>query len=168
MQDDVPFLKLRLLTKQTTRNMNLRVLLVDDDVQLRAAISQLLWQQNFQVVTARDGRDAIAQLLQAQPPFDLVISNVEMPRLDGWGLLDWVRHQETALPVVLMSALSGRSFVNAANDRGARGVLEKPLLASQLRKLIEALFDPQGEHRPNGFYFPPTLATQVSYAAVCA
>ena len=70
--------------------MDLKVLLVDDDEQMRELLTILLCREHAHVTAVSDGQQAIERLSHARYPFDLVLSDVKMPKIDGWGLLAWV------------------------------------------------------------------------------
>lgn len=79
------------------------VLVVDDDEPVRAVITALLSDEGYGVRSAHDGLEALAILGAA--PIDAVVSDVKMPRLDGFGLVRRMRERGYATPVVLMSAV---------------------------------------------------------------
>ena len=86
-----------------------------------------------------------------------MISDVEMPRLDGWKLLDWVQEHEAALPVVLMSGMAPGALLRLAHDHGARGVLPKPFDLRKLRELLESMFNFAGKPNIVTFCNPRSL-----------
>ena len=135
----------------------MKVLLVDDCETTRECLSHFLAMEHLEVVVVRDGLEAIEQIGQHLQTFDLVISDVEMPRLDGWKLLAWVQEHEAALPVVLMSGMSPAIFLRLARERGARGALTKPFDLRKLRQLFETLFDFAGRPGSTEFYCPQPL-----------
>ena len=83
-----------------------RILIVEDEPQLLAMLSAVLEDEGYAVQTAADGLAAL-DLITASPP-DLLITDVMMPRLDGWALLARVREQDQTLPVIVMSAVDLR------------------------------------------------------------
>ena len=92
-----------------------RVLVVDDEPAIRETLSDLLEDEGFVVTRARDGLEAL-HLLESRV-FDLVISDVKMPRLDGASMARQLRRQGIPIPIVLMSAvyadvdLAGITFI---------------------------------------------------------
>jgi PAS domain S-box-containing protein len=111
------------------------VLLVDDSADMRDYVSRLL-STRFRVVTAADGVEALAIAGRALP--DLVLSDVMMPRLDGFGLLKALRDDERTreLPVVLLSARAGEEAWIEGIDAGADDYLVKPFSARELHARI--------------------------------
>jgi CheY-like chemotaxis protein len=80
-----------------------RILIVDDEPALREILAAVLADEGYAVQTAADGRSAL-DLITTAPP-DLVITDISMPRLDGWGLLAQIRQDDPTLPVLLISAI---------------------------------------------------------------
>jgi DNA-binding NtrC family response regulator len=78
-----------------------RILIVDDEPSVRDVMAMVLMDAGYTVQSAADGQ--IALIIDVAPP-DLMITDVMMPHLDGWGLLDHARERNPALPVILMSA----------------------------------------------------------------
>ncbi len=130
----------------------MKVLLADDSEITRDCLGHFLATEHLEVVVVRDGLEAIEQIGQHVHTFDLIISDVEMPRLDGWTLLAWVQEHEASLPVVLMSGMVPGTFLRLARERGARGALPKPFDLRRLRELIEAMFDFGGRPCLTEFY----------------
>ena len=125
---------------------NLKVLLVDDNEQLRECMEHALLRDHADVTAVCDGQAAVDCLRREEAePFDVVLSDVDMPRLDGWGLLAWVRTHEAQLPVVLMSAGQTEGFVHAAKAGGARGALRKPFGLRSLYELLASVIGSPGE-----------------------
>ena len=79
-----------------------RILIVDDEPSVRDVMAAVLIDAGYSVQTAADGHMALT-IIDATPP-DLIITDVMMPHLDGWALLDHARERDPALPVILMSA----------------------------------------------------------------
>lgn len=114
-----------------------RVLVVDDDHGCRSALAKLLELDGFTVETAESGQEALASISHAAP--DAVITDVDMPRMDGVELTARLSEMSLEIPVVLVSAVSGRRCV-AGVEAGAAGYFLKPvdyeMLLSELRRLL--------------------------------
>lgn len=108
-----------------------RVLVVDDNPDLREYITSLLV-PTYDVVTARDGYEALAAISRHLP--DIVLSDVMMPNLDGFGLLDAIRADARTrfLPVILLSARAGEESSIEGLDAGADDYVSKPFSAREL------------------------------------
>ena len=114
-----------------------RVLVVDDNADIRTYVSSLLSSQ-YDVSTAVDGRDGLEQAL-ADPP-DLVLTDVMMPRLGGFGLLDALRGDASTVdvPVVMLSARAGEEGTLEGLEAGADDYLVKPFAARELMARVHA------------------------------
>ena len=115
----------------------LRVLVVDDNVDMRGYLGRLL-SQHYDVETVSNGRIALTRV-DADPP-DLVLTDVMMPEIDGFGLLCELRRRpETkTLPVILLSARAGEESRIEGLERGADDYLIKPFSAKELLARVAA------------------------------
>ncbi|MDD5261274.1 MAG: response regulator [Methylacidiphilales bacterium] len=102
------------------------ILLVDDSPTVRKMQEAQLRKLGFRVTTACDGQEALEAL--AQGNFDLVITDLEMPNLDGTGLVQRIREnpQWTDLPVVLVTSRAGEQELHELKQMGATACLQKP------------------------------------------
>ncbi|MFC4784374.1 SpoIIE family protein phosphatase [Nocardioides sp. MAHUQ-72] len=114
-----------------------RVLVVDDNADIRTYVSSLLAQE-YDVGIAVDGQDGLEQAL-ADPP-DLVLTDVMMPRLDGFGLLTALRADPATvdIPVVMLSARAGEEGTLEGLEAGADDYLVKPFTARELMARVHA------------------------------
>jgi PAS domain S-box-containing protein len=114
-----------------------RILLVDDNVDMREYVKRLLNQQ-YQVETAPDGLAALAAVRQQIP--DLVLADIMMPNLDGFGLLRELRAdpQTQEIPIILLSARAGEEARIEGLEAGADDYLIKPFSARELLARVEA------------------------------
>jgi chemosensory pili system protein ChpA (sensor histidine kinase/response regulator) len=120
----------------------LRILVVDDSITVRRVTAQLLERHGMAVTTARDGVDAL-QKLQEQPP-DLVLLDVEMPRMDGFELLANMQSSDTlrAVPVVMVTSRTGDKHRERALTLGAAEYLGKPFQEAELLQTIARFTQP--------------------------
>jgi DNA-binding response OmpR family regulator len=112
-----------------------RILVVDDDPRSRAAVADLLAEEGYDATVAADGEEATGLLASWHP--DLVVTDLEMPRLDGRGLLKRVRRLQPGTPVIVLSACS-----DAEAGSGTDGFFPKPIqvesLLARIRELVGA------------------------------
>ena len=115
-----------------------RVLVADDNADLRDYIGRLLTDHGYEVETAGDGEAALAALRVRRP--DLLVTDVMMPRLDGFGLLAAVRQDASLrdLPIVMLSARAGDDAKVEGLDAGADDYLTKPFSARELLARVAA------------------------------
>jgi CheY-like chemotaxis protein len=123
-----------------------RVLIVDDDPDVLGILGARMRQVGYDVRTAADGVEALAVLSAALGRPDVVLTDVSMPRLDGWELLRRCRADSVlcALPVLMMSAASG--LEELAMARGAAGFLAKPFAWQEAQQALELALHPDGAH----------------------
>jgi len=104
-----------------------RILVVDDDEAVRAALVKALQDAGCEVLQAADGEEALA--LIAKEKVDLVVSDLEMPRCDG---LELLRKAGQTLPILLMSGARTSALATLAVSQGALDFLAKPVRAEQV------------------------------------
>jgi chemosensory pili system protein ChpA (sensor histidine kinase/response regulator) len=116
-----------------------RVLLVDDSVSVRKFVGGMLERAGFRVVAARDGAEALQQL--AEGPVDVVVTDLEMPRLNGYELIRDLNREPTTcgLPVVVLTTRAGAKHVNLARELGVEHYVAKPVDEASFVQLIESL-----------------------------
>ena len=112
------------------------VMVVDDSLTVRKITSRLLTREGYQVVLAKDGVDALEQLIEVVP--DVVLSDIEMPRMDGFDLLRNIRADKRLgnLPVIMITSRTADKHRNYAIEIGATEYLGKPYDEDQLLDLI--------------------------------
>ena len=115
------------------------ILIVDDSIAVRRSLELLLSRAGFAVVQCGDGKEALQELHSSGRQFDLVISDIEMPRMDGFGLLAEIRaHPGTSqLPVVIVT--TRESAGRQACNMGATAYFTKPFAPAQLLDAIVQL-----------------------------
>ncbi|MEP1079149.1 ATP-binding protein [Leptolyngbya sp. PL-A3] len=115
-----------------------RILLVDDNADMRSYVKRLLLSQGYEVETATDGMAALAMSQQQVP--DLVLTDVMMPCLDGFGLLRELRlaPMTREVPIILLSARAGEEARIEGLEAGADDYLTKPFSARELLARVEA------------------------------
>jgi len=111
-----------------------KILLVDDDPVILAVLQRALTTTGVEVVTASTGAAALAEL--AKQRFDVVVSDVQMPEMNGLKLLRAVREHDLELPVVLMTGQPDVKGAAAAVEHGAFQYLIKPIEIERLRALV--------------------------------
>ncbi|MCW5848875.1 MAG: glycosyltransferase [Anaerolineae bacterium] len=114
------------------------VLLVDDEDQIRKLVSIALRRAGYEVMLAVDGLDALAQLAEITP--DLIVSDVMMPNLDGFGLLARLRENAITrtIPVIMLTARGATEDIVAGLGLGADDYLAKPFQMSELVARVQA------------------------------
>lgn len=126
------------------------ILIVDDEEQVRSAMTLFLTRKGYRVQEARDGRSAEESLRKELP--DLILTDLIMPDRDGLELLTFVRKYAPAVPVIAMSGggrINPADYLELARRMGAARTLEKPFPSAQLLATLEEVLSqrpkPHGE-----------------------
>lgn len=116
--------------------MSKTILTVDDSRMIREMLLIVLQEAGFNVVQAEDGQDGLEALRRSSP--DVIITDINMPRMDGYGFIDGVRREgrHRATPILVLSTESSAEKKQRAREAGATGWIVKPFKAESL---IEAI-----------------------------
>ncbi len=116
-----------------------QVLVVDDSVTVRKVTSRLLQRNAMEVITAKDGVDAVAILQDIRP--DIMLLDIEMPRMDGFEVASFVRHDESLqdVPIVMITSRTGQKHKDRAMSIGVNEYLGKPFQEKALLGTIDKL-----------------------------
>jgi two-component system response regulator HydG len=112
-----------------------RILVVDDEVNARTALTELLRNEGYAVEAAADGFKALGKMADFAP--DMVLTDLKMPGMDGIGLLGRIREGDPDLPVIVMTAFGEVDTAVGAMRAGARDYLSKPVNVGELSVVIE-------------------------------
>ncbi len=115
------------------------VMVVDDSVTVRKVTSRLLERNGMEVITAKDGLDAVAQLQDHKP--DIILLDIEMPRMDGFEVASFVRHDENLkdTPICMITSRTGEKHRERALAIGVNEYLGKPFQETELLDTIMRL-----------------------------
>ncbi|MDO6441601.1 Hpt domain-containing protein [Marinobacter sp. 2_MG-2023] len=115
------------------------VMVVDDSVTVRKVTSRLLERNGMEVITAKDGLDAVAQLQDHKP--DIMLLDIEMPRMDGFEVASFVRHDDNLrdMPICMITSRTGEKHRERALAIGVNEYLGKPFQETELLTTIERL-----------------------------
>jgi two-component system, response regulator FlrC len=126
------------MTEAVTRGQGgARVLVVDDDAEMRTLLRRTLEFEGHHVTERDRGTHVLAALREV--PFDLIILDKEMPGMTGFDLLPLLRREFPGVPVLLVTAFGGHRIESSAIRLGAASYLEKPFRLSQLREVVDGL-----------------------------
>ncbi|WP_304639206.1 Hpt domain-containing protein [Pseudomonas sp.] len=115
------------------------VMVVDDSITVRKVTSRLLERHGMEVITAKDGVEAIAKLQDVKP--DVMLLDIEMPRMDGFEVAMLIRHDQRLmdLPIIMITSRTGEKHRERARAIGVNEYLGKPYQESQLLEVITRL-----------------------------
>jgi CheY-like chemotaxis protein len=120
-----------------------KVLIVDDEEPARILIAAILAMQGWEVAQAADGAEALAAALATR--FDLIISDVEMPRMTGPGLIRALQDARLPVKCLLISGYSREEIQASAGWEASMHLLPKPFRVDQLLQAIQDVLAPEGE-----------------------
>ncbi|TVP73313.1 MAG: response regulator [Rhodobacteraceae bacterium] len=106
--------------------MTARILAVDDSPTIRGLVSSVLRRAGFEVYLAGDGVEGVGSLSDADPA--LIITDINMPRMDGFGLIEAVRAtgEYSSVPILVLTTESSPELKARARNAGATGWIVKP------------------------------------------
>ncbi|WP_341677305.1 Hpt domain-containing protein [Niveibacterium sp. SC-1] len=115
------------------------VMVTDDSLTVRKITSRLLEREGYRVITAKDGVDALEQLVDTLP--DVMLLDIEMPRMDGFDLTRNIRADERlrGLPIIMITSRMADKHRNYAKEIGVNHYLGKPYNEEELLALIEEM-----------------------------
>ena len=124
------------------------ILVVDDEVLIRMALSDCLQDCGYKVLEAANADEAVAVLEQGHAEIDLVFSDIRMPgTMDGFGLVKWIRQNRKGLPVLLTSGDSKRSDLTqqlGAEEPFFAKPYDTQMVLAQIRQSIDARMNEPG------------------------
>lgn len=116
------------------------ILIVDDSKTVRNLVAFIMKKEGFKVVTAEDGLDGLEKLYSAEK-IDLIVSDINMPRMDGFTFIKSVREQEAYrdIPIVVLSTEGQEKDIQAGMSIGANMYMVKPAQPDKMVKNIKML-----------------------------
>lgn len=122
-----------------------KILVVDDESRICDMLEEVLSQQGYQVTTFSDSREAL-RCIREEGSFDLVITDVLMPQVDGFTILKEIRSRYSKTKVILITGFGSPEIASQATERGACGYLYKPFsipqVLSTVREALEGPLEP--------------------------
>ena len=112
----------------------LRILIADNELLIRWSLDQALSQKGYEVFSAENGRKAVEAI--EKQTFDFIITDVMMPELDGWKVLE-AAHRAWPRPRVIIMTTHEKDVKNMAHKKGAWAYVEKPYLFEKIEELLK-------------------------------
>jgi CheY-like chemotaxis protein len=113
------------------------ILVVDDQKNVRFILTELFEEMGYRTQEASDGLDALEKL--QNDSFDLVISDLSMPRMDGFSLLETIKTDMPDMPCVIITGYTNNVICDRVKDLGADAFLRKPFTVDEMSHLISGL-----------------------------
>jgi len=120
-------------------NGNGRILIVDDDKEIRDILSKMMALMDFEVVLASDGSEALDLFLQN--PFDLIFTDLRMPRMDGLTLAFHVKRKSPDTPVVLITGEEKNQIMQKLEGSCVDIAMFKPFRLEEIKKTIQVTLE---------------------------
>jgi two-component system, cell cycle sensor histidine kinase and response regulator CckA len=118
-----------------------RVLLVDDEEELRRSMAELIGCVGFEVIEAVDGMDAVAKFAECGDTIDLVILDLSMPRMDGHEALARLRDLRPGVPVILCSGFCEGDAIQGNGGSPRVGFIQKPFTLEELKQAVRTAME---------------------------
>jgi two-component system response regulator AtoC len=112
-----------------------KILIVDDELNMRLVLQAMLKKEGYEVAAASDGLEALKMLKTG--PFDVVVTDLKMPNLDGLGLLDSMIREYPSVPVIIITAHGTVATAVDALKKGAFDYISKPFEQEDLKNIIQ-------------------------------
>jgi CheY-like chemotaxis protein len=122
--------------------MKRRILVVDDEPQIRDMLHEALVRAGYEVHEASDGKQAIDMLRKQS--FDVVISDILMPEKDGLEVIMYLQRESPMTKCIAISSPSNRVFLQSAQLLGATRVVEKPFTVSEMESAVREILQSPG------------------------
>ena len=116
---------------------DMRVLVVDDDQDIRRLLAKVIGMLDMQVSQAHNGAQALRMFRESA--FDLVITDIQMPKMDGYRLMRELKSLSQDLPVVLITGMSAEQVQRDAGAADAASVLHKPFRLEAITGAVERI-----------------------------
>ena len=118
-----------------------RILVAEDNKAIRDVISWILDFMGFEVALAGNGVEALSLFVERS--FDLVLTDLEMPIMDGWGLTHCIKARSPSTPVVLMTGADRESVLKKVKSAPIDSVIFKPFLLDDFQSTVQRVLDPR-------------------------
>lgn len=111
-----------------------KLLIVDDEVDIREFAKNFFKKRNIEVLTATGGKEALKMIDQEKP--DLVLLDVRMEEMTGLEVLKILRTNKNPVKVIMVTGVENGESIKEANDLGISGYIHKPLVLEELEKVV--------------------------------
>lgn len=119
-----------------------KILVAEDNAALRELVRETVEGLGYEVIEAVDGEEALRKIRESPP--DLVLLDIQMPKLDGTAVLQRIRQDQrlAALPVIALTAFAMRGDREKGIEAGFDNYLAKPVAVRELKKLLKEMLGP--------------------------
>ena len=118
------------------------ILVIDDQESTRKIISQMLRDNGYQVTSASDGEEGLAIFNQDPKAFDLILADINMPKIDGFEFLKRVKYRSPTKPVIFLTGINEDVAQYMGKEYQVEGIIKKPFIVEETLKIIEKFLNP--------------------------
>ena len=122
-------------------NSVVRILIIEDDEEMRALLKDSLLEEGVEADSATNGSEALRKLVKES--FDLVITDIRMPGLTGLDILPVIKRLQPNASVIVITAFGSEEVYRRSFEKGAAGYLEKPIHMERLKTLVHEMVSPK-------------------------
>jgi CheY-like chemotaxis protein len=122
----------------STASQSRRILIADDEFLIRWSLTEALSQEGYEVISVADGRKAI-EAAKTQH-FDIIITDLIMPELDGWEVLEMTKQTRPPPRVIIITARGNEEIGRKAKEKGAWAYVEKPYIIDKIKEILKIRF----------------------------
>jgi CheY-like chemotaxis protein len=117
------------------------LLVVEDEAMLLELLKAIFEEEGYQVVTAKDGQEAVEVFRARRDTFALVLTDMGLPKLGGWEVFQKIREMDPKIKVILASGFVDASVRDDMMSQGAADVLQKPYVPQKILDRIRKVLD---------------------------
>ena len=133
------------LSSNAGQAISRRILVAEDNKTLQAVVSRILDFMGFEVALAGNGVEALSLFLENS--FDLVLTDLEMPIMDGWSLTRCIKEKSPNTPVVLMTGADRETVLKKVKSAPIDSVIFKPFVLNDFQSTVQRVLEPRYEER---------------------
>jgi CheY-like chemotaxis protein len=112
-----------------------RILVIEDDDMSREGVAEILTDEGYEVMAASNGVEGLALLSTYQP--DIVLTDLHMPKLDGWGVIEYLKQTYPLLPVLIFTSDIEIDVMRKAKSLGVQDFINKPFRLDDLIRRVK-------------------------------
>lgn len=113
------------------------ILVIDDQESMRSIIGQMLKDKGFEVSAASDGEEGLALFNKNPEAIDLILADINMPKIDGFEFLKKVKHRSPASPVIFLTGVNEDVAKMVGGEHNVDGVIKKPFQVEEVLAVIK-------------------------------
>lgn len=120
--------------------MQKKVLIIEDDINIAKLIKEIVERKGNSAIIANDGEEACNVLNTTR--FDLIVTDLKMPKVDGMSLIKMVRENDKDIPIIIITAYGSDSNIALAKSYGVSKILSKPCSIMEISEAIHTYISP--------------------------